>query len=439
MEDNIESSKDHTQEERQRELALVKECLDIITYRHDGESYPRRKEARVNPNHRLVEVFGIKNVFTDMEPGGFNRITIEKMRDACKMTKGNDKGDWTDLRKRAIRCFDEYMDRKAYVGSVNLAELTQFVTLKLSLCYLFNDAETALSHKDTFDDVVYVGHRINYLWIASKKSSEERPRWADEHRLHKALRRITTAVSPHLTGSFPEEAEKDEAEPISPEENPLNYLLPAYETMWRVVLRCFIEIRLRDAAESAEWLDILANYLQELKNPACMPEAFHRASATGVRPSDIAKEALRLHPPSRHVHREFNDKLYRADIDKCHRQKLLAGDKPLIFCPERWQAICPQERDQRFKVEPGARTGAQTHQLKLSEQQLGFMPFGTTCKANTQETKAFGMKMITMLVAILCNGLGQVWKLADEDSLPEREIPLDSNRAAYEDLMLAKV
>jgi hypothetical protein len=32
--------------------------------------------------------------------------------------------------------------------------------------------------------------------------------------------------------------------------NPLNVLLPAYETMWRVVIRGFLEIRYRKAADN---------------------------------------------------------------------------------------------------------------------------------------------------------------------------------------------
>ena len=31
----------------------------------------------------------------------------------------------------------------------------------------------------------------------------------------------------------------------SSKENPLNLILPGYETLWRVVLRCFIEVTAR--------------------------------------------------------------------------------------------------------------------------------------------------------------------------------------------------
>lgn len=121
------------------------------------------------------------------------------------------------------------MQREACRGTIDPTKLTQFVTLKLSLIYLFDDADTALGAKDTFDDVIYIGHRINDLWVSSKKSSEERLHWVDELKLHKALRRVTIATAPtpptppHMPGNFP-----NETEPINTEENPLNFLLPAF-------------------------------------------------------------------------------------------------------------------------------------------------------------------------------------------------------------------
>lgn len=191
---------------------------------------------------------------------------------------------------------------------------------------------------------------------------------------------------------------------------------------------------------------MLARYLEEPSDPDCMPEAFHRPTETGIRPSDIAKEALRLYPPSRRVHREFDGELVRADIEACHRSKLLSGNGPLVFYPERWQSICPDKRVERFgdvstEEDHGntAKDNADTRALKLSEQDLGFMPFATHCTADTKETKAFAMKMIVLLVAVLCGGLGEEWMAADTSSLPERHVPLESDRKAYRDLCLTKV
>ncbi|KAH6638975.1 hypothetical protein C7974DRAFT_448771 [Boeremia exigua] len=393
---------------RERELAQAQECLDIIEFKQSGQIYHNRQGARVKPNHRLVEVFGIKNVFTDEHPGGFSRETTSKIRAACKMRASDDKGSWTNLRKRSIECFDEYIKHVGQHGTINIAELAQFVTLKLSLSYLFADAEIAFKTADTFDDITFIGHQINKLWIDSKKPDD-------------------------MPGSLPPYLNDNSNEPTVPGRNPLNFLLPAYETMWRVVLRCFIEVRLRDAANGAEWRLVLANYLEHLRDPACMPHAFQESSETSVRPIDIAKEALRLYPPSRHVHRDFDGELFRADIEACHRSRLLGGDDPLVFRPERWESMRHDDRDMMFG-EMG--TQIDTHALKLSEMRRGFMPFASHCTADKRDTRGFAMKMIVMLVAVLCDGLGNKWTLANAGSLPERHIPLDSDRAAYEGLSL---
>jgi hypothetical protein len=78
--------------------------------------------------------------------------------------------------------------------------------------------------------------------------------------------------------------------------------------------------------------------------------------------------------------------------------------------------------------------------LKIGETELGFMPFASTCRANRLDARGFGMKMIVMLVAVLCDGLGdRHWKVADEKSLPSPGVALDSGREAYLDLTLEKI
>ena len=67
------------------------------------------------------------------------------------------------------------------------------------------------------------------------------------------------------------------------------------------------------------------------------------------------------------------------------------------------------------------------------------MPFAITCRANQGNTKAFGMKMIVMLVAVLCDGLGDDWKVTEEGGLPALGEALKSDREAYLDLTLEKM
>lgn len=163
-------------------------------------------------------------------------------------------------------------------------------------------------------------------------------------------------------------------------------------------------------------------------------DAFHNTAERGVRPIDIVKETLRLYPPTRRVHRNFDDQTCRADIEACQRAELLGGKDPLVFRPERWQGICAVERQRTFDKVKGAGKS-----LKRSEEELGYMPFAYWCAADHEETREFGMKMIALLVAVLCEKLGNEWVLENDDSLPKQGTPLSTDREAYEDLTLMKL
>ena len=427
MDHDTNHTDDLTDQERESLLADAKECYDIISNRHNGKSYSDPRGARTKPNQRLVEVFGISNAFTDRNcPKDFSDNATERMRAACKI-EDKSYGEWTDLRTHAVEYLTEYLNRKSGGESIHLAELVQFITLKLSLSYLFENANAAFESKEIFKDIVFIGSEINILWSNSKKPDNERPRWKDQHKLHEALHRVTTA----------EDSLEDLEKTITPEHNPLNYILPAYETMWRVVMRSFVEVQLRNAKNSPVWRIVLAKYLEKLKDPECMPGAFKEPLDDGICPIDIVKEGLRLYPPSRHVHREFDGETVIADIETCHRSKLLSGNDPLVFRPERWQQILPEEREKASKADQGGQS--KKKDLKRSEEKLGFMPFAITCRANRSDTRGFGMKMIVMLVAVLCNGLGDDWKVTEEGSLPSLGKALESDREAYLDLTLEKM
>ncbi|KAF1346424.1 hypothetical protein EJ07DRAFT_160478 [Lizonia empirigonia] len=243
---------------------------------------------------------------------------------------------------------------------IKLTELTQFIVLKQSLCYLFEGAQEALeTSKKQFDDVKFIGRRINELWIQCKMTEAEPdgakpPIWSDEKDLHAALCRVTVGKKIFdMPGMFPEDVPDDKPgdtttlDPTKPTENPMNLLLPAYETMWRVILRCFLEIKHRGAPNRLDWTTILRGYLEDLGDRNCKPnDAFHKspATASSVRSVEIVKETLRLYPPTRRVHRMYYDEQVAANIEESHSFEILGGKDPLTFRPERWQNICTAQR-----------------------------------------------------------------------------------------------
>ncbi|KAF1833953.1 hypothetical protein BDW02DRAFT_569485 [Decorospora gaudefroyi] len=438
------------------ELNKARNCAQIIQFAPNGKKYSNTQQARVEPNKRLKDVFGIDNVFT-------NETSVRKMEflkeveclmlNAMKMTDHTKDGNWGNLSHQAIAFLDDYMKR-ADTGSLDLAELTQYIVLKQSLCYLFEGTDEVLKKSDTqFEDITYIGRRINELWIETKKAGTNLPKehqlvWSNEKALHNALRRVTFTM-PNPSSSVPggfisNDMGIPSRDPEIPRQNPLNLLLPAYETMWRVVMRCFLEVQHRNAQKSPDWLAVLRQYLEDLSDPECKPnEAFHKSSdATGkVCPAEIVKEALRLYPPTRRVHRMFNGEAVAANIEECQRFSILAGKDPLSFRPERWREICSEERQAFYDAAAGTSWidyKRLKDSLKREEEALGHMPFAYYCAADHPKTKEFASKMIALLVAVLCHGLGNNWELEDPTILPPTGMPLGSDRGEYEKLMLKR-
>jgi hypothetical protein len=396
------------------------------------------------PNQELRKIFGIDNGFTNPDKPsktGFTQKAEKVMLAAMIVNYNNPDGDWVDLRRHALTYFDEYM-RLNGTRTVKLAELTQYITLKMSLCYLFDGAHEALKSDSQFDDVIYISKRTIELWIKSKQrnlTEGERLLWKDETKLHDALRRVIYSAPTVGIGGFSDDITT--VDPEIPSQNPMNLLLPAYETTWRVVMRCFLEVQHRGAQNKTIWTAFLENYLNDLENANSMRnDAFHKPTEINdgvIRPVEIVKEALRLYPSTRRVHRLFDDKEVKADIEACHRQEMLCGHDPDAFRSERWQTLCFEARQARYDKQ-GRTPKELKDKLKSEEERLGYMPFAYFCAADHPNTREFASKMVALLVAVLCSGLGDEWVMKDIDSLPPYGTPLQSDRAEYEELKLKK-
>jgi hypothetical protein len=250
---------------------------------------------------------------------------------------------------------------------------------------------------------------------------------------------------PWISSSPDSDVVNPTVDPKVPEKNPMNLLLPAYETMWRVVMRCFLEVRHRNAPNGPKWTETLLRYLLELQTSNFNPsEAFHRENEIEseteiniVRPAEIVKEALRLYPPTRRVHRTFDGVPLSADIETCQRFELLGDDDPLTFRPERWQNIYVGERQDLYDQKE-ADYKILKKKLKLAEEKVGYMPFALYCASDHANTRDFASKMIALLVAVLCDRLGDDWELEESGSLPPTGTPLGSGRVDYEELRLKR-
>lgn len=188
----------------------------------------------------------------------------------------------------------DYMAHPANAKCLRLSKMVQYFTLEVSLYDLFD--EEALGAGNEFDGIVAIRTQVDELWIGTKNEPAKRPKWEDQKVLHAALRRVLTpspkmldflgakegrvhggiadfisgapgalqrmALNNHRTFSdriwskliaAPTKSINTTIatvpEPTISALNPMNLIRPAYETMWRVVMRCFLEIRYRKAEQ----------------------------------------------------------------------------------------------------------------------------------------------------------------------------------------------
>ncbi|KAL8834371.1 MAG: hypothetical protein Q9170_003781 [Blastenia crenularia] len=338
-------------------------CLKIL----NGESYDESLgtnqlslvKSRGIPNERLVRAFGIDNGFTTKD-----RAYSREFRKAAEKQIGKVTSlGWREISIEAQKFASAWHDKPPNQSCVE--SIAQNVTLKLVLSLFFSVKKERLIN----DRMLRIADDINYLWIDSKSDTNPiSARGCDD--LKKNLKDLGLKVNS-----------------AHPKTNPLNILLPAYETLWRIVARCFIEVVFRPSADPA-WLALLKGYLE---NPT--PEFFDRTDVHGtVSVKFLVQEALRMYPPTRRVYRQMHlssteqPELVAANIEACHRLAEIWGDDSHSYRPARWSAATKSMKD-------------------------AFMPFGGgswACPAKA----IFGPRLIGLLVAALASNItSEEWEL----------------------------
>lgn len=261
----------------------IKKCVDIIAAKvtPDGRAnLLSQLQSRAISNSRLASGFGIDNAFTTTDETQAREF-VRQAQTYMNVVK------WEELGVLASKDVQSFL-ATCPQDAVPLASLVQTVSLSMALRVFIKD-DTAPANL-VQSRLLVISDFINKIWIDSKLPGHK-VAYEERHELHDALR----AVCPGL-------------DPLNPQQNPLNWLLPSFETLWRIALRTCIEVKFSKHTHP-EWSRALIRFA---RNPTKKQfeelfesQSVHHQGQTKISAQNIINEALRLHLPTRHVHRAF--------------------------------------------------------------------------------------------------------------------------------------
>lgn len=316
--------------------------------------------SRAVPNERLLRAFGIHNsTFTSSSEEVHSVFTKQVL--GC-LRNLDSPHRWKEFKALIHSAVDFYLPDGSVPG--DYAAYMQAIVFTTILAVLFDFGPP-------FPDAVNVREvteGINTLWLHSKTSSSH------PSKLTPTLSRINQ----HLQSWIP-------ANPMNPfRNNPLEILLPAYETMWRLCAHTYVYVE--GIPENT------STFIDFFDNPTSTQFRLSRDLKT---PSahNVIQEVLRLHPPTKRIKRS-SDVL---GLNWAQRMFAAAGLRPIVFASNIVAADI--EALQRSPVwDPLPHDfDAMRHQTSTEVQKQCFMPFGLgplRCVAS-----AWAPRMAGMLVA----------------------------------------
>ncbi|KAI1325727.1 cytochrome P450 [Xylariaceae sp. FL0255] len=340
-----------------------------------------RLRLRSIPNTRLIRAFdGINNSFTTLETHT-HQIFLKRAHDIVRIHKTDDWVELGHITEITIEmAVNEFRAERPYLP---MAPLTRIVSFAVMLKVLFNITPCSIE----ISDVQNATEAINRLWVQSKDKHTV-PSPFDKTLLNNALARL-----------IPEQLTLDKND-----NHPLNLLIPGYETLGRVVLLTFMATAYRQ--RDSETREMVQDAVEKV--PQCFGDASDNAAETQARM--IAKEGLRLYPPTKRIHRSVsvsnNDerKVLAADIEACHRDREIWGPDAHEFRPARFRG---------WPAGPSLATATEkklchigSAELSPAElKHLAYMPFSIG-KHQCPAINGFGERMITLLVVKLIKRFG---------------------------------
>jgi cytochrome P450 len=175
--------------------------------------------------------------------------------------------------------------------------------------------------------------------------------------------------------------------------NPLNIIVPGWETMWRVVFYSLLEL-LRHPELLKELRSELNDYSKSYRK--CLLLQW------------ILKETLRLYPPTKNIYRTNSktDQEIRINVQHIHRDKNVWGSDALDFRPDRFKELS-------------------------AEQKKCYLPFSISCPARNGFAYGFAGAIVAEILRH-----SPTFTIAEGcSSLPTDQL-LDMARDSYNDLLV---
>jgi hypothetical protein len=391
--------------ELHHEIDKINDLLDTTTL-----------EKRSKPNQRLVTAFGIDNAFTTFDQKYHDEF---KRKIEAILEKNNKPDSRSQLAQKASVLIQEHVkEYQVSKRSMPFVKLTQALVFNTVVAIFFpNERGVDIGHAERITSLMsslwYDSKNPIKLALAKYSPAHSGMAW-ERAELHRLLRYVFQDALRNIP----------RFDPIPPRDNPLNVLLPAYMGLFRVVLRCFLEVRFKRHPKSDQdrrmWRELFQAFIQ---NPD--DDTWYTTNKGDVSVQMIIAETLRLYPPTRRIYMQQGNKrrVDAVDIETVHRVGDVWGTDPLGFDPSRWIK-------NHGKV------------LDVSKTKE-YMPFGSKGASISRcpSRRRGGPKLIAVLVGALLHEIDQDWTLA-----PEKEsdalwtvYPLRSGRDAYESLMLGNI
>ncbi|TFK18389.1 hypothetical protein FA15DRAFT_603375 [Coprinopsis marcescibilis] len=286
--------------------------------------------ARSRPNQRLVRAFGLTNTFVSPSTS-IHRSFVASARTLLNEASSRGWEHFGDLASRAVHVELACPRSTGGFGAkIDYSIFVQCVTLRVILVGLLQGDGSV--EDLARDDILTSANHINLLWQLSKSPNP-----------------IPSHLLPQLNASLRRMLPNLEAFP-----NPVDIVIPAWETFWRVVATAIAYSHV-DPALRRLFSELYFSPTERVF------KGFEQGNGS-ICVKNVIDEAMRLHPPSKHISRisrlRFPFKILPPSIihlvDSAFPGAVYvqehANIQATLLSPEIWGPDCEQFNPRRFAL-----------------------------------------------------------------------------------------